>query len=508
MKHYETSTAWWIAKDAIKPVNALNLRSKLSVLDFMDESQEIPTAYFERDGFITVPKIKLNILESILETRLITNKIVQDDKPSVDYGEMTIKPMQHQVQVIADAVHHFKTNEDKRVCLCAKPGFGKTYMSASIINRLQTKFIFIIYSAKLVSDTYSKFCEYLGSSGMFCMTSSSTFLEINWSKVKGLFITHTMLNILIKNYGLETVINTLQNKMGAELKVIDEYDRMVKSLYFIECWSNFKYSLYLTGTKYLNLRPNDRIFQMVYKHAKTVGHDVKLPSKRNSIIIRWNFSPTKAEYMKSSMNEGKMFKLTYNTWLARKDVLLDYIMKTFYKPEDSLMKKILNEGDSIIFYCGLIENCDIVKRKLINHFGIDPDKIGIYNSEVSKRLKEEAETKPFILTTTKSMGRGYDNSRIRILVFLEFNFGISDYEQNVSRVARVGGKEGWVIEGLDQSFGKIIMNHRKKVNEGTYDDLFKSVTYYSVPEVAYKYYWFGYRPEGEIATKLKTKKKR
>ena len=103
------------------------------------------------------------------------------------------------------------------------------------------------------------------------------------------------------------------------------------------------------------------------------------------------------------------------------------------------------------------------------------------------------------------MGRGYDNKRLRVLIFLEFNFGTSSYMQNISRVARIGGKPGYVFEGLDNSFPKVVYNHMKKKKEDIYDDMYSEVYYYTIPEYIYQYYYYGYRPNEEFANEIKEK---
>ena len=104
------------------------------------------------------------------------------------------------------------------------------------------------------------------------------------------------------------------------------------------------------------------------------------------------------------------------------------------------------------------------------------------------------------------MGRGYDNKNLRALIFLEFNFGTADYMQNISRVARIGGKSGLVFEGLDLSFPKVVANHNKKVREDIYTDMYSQVHYREIPEPIYKYYSYGYRPDSKFI--LEQKKKR
>lgn len=503
--NYETSTAWWINKTFIDKNTKLNLRSKLSVLDFMTKS-EVPTAYFEIGDHICIPKIKIQALENIIHKNFTREVIVPKDHKLIKYNKLKYKPLAHQVNVINRSVEHFLNNDDKRVCLCARPGFGKTYMAAAIVNKLKCKFMFIVYSSNLVEQTYDAFVEYFGSDeGFLNLEKSRVFMEYDWSKVKGLFLTHSMIQSLIRNFGLNNVINVIFNKFKCDLKIMDEYDTYVKNLYFLECWGNFKYNLYLTGTKFKNMRPDDNIFQMIYKHAMTLGDDIRLPVHRTCYIFNYKFCPTKREYFLMHMNDEKLFKTRYNDYLARKDILLDYIMKHFYKKDDSIIRRIINDGGAVVIYTGRIENCDIVKDKLMKHYNIKEDDIGIYNSKVSKKDKEIAESKSWIITTTQSMGRGYDNKRLRVLIFLEFNFGTSSYMQNISRVARIGGKPGYVFEGLDNSFPKVMYNHMKKKKEDIYNDMYSEVYYYTIPEYIYQYYYYGYRPNEEYANEIRNK---
>lgn len=506
--NYETSTAWWIDKSYIDTNTKLNLRSKLSVLDFHTKA-EVPTAYFEIGDHICIPKVKIQSLENMIGKTFMRKWIAPIDHRPIKYKELVYPALEHQKGVINSAVEHFKNDYDKRVCVCARPGFGKTYMSAAIVQKLKCKFMFIVYSSDLVEQTYDAFVEYFGSDeGFLNLEKSRAFMEYNWSKVNGLFLTHSMLQSLIRNFGLNNVINVLLNKFKCDMKIMDEYDVHVKNLYFMECWGNFKYNLYLTGTKFKNMRPDDNIFQMIYKHAKTLGDDIRLPVDRTCYVINYKFSPTKKEYYLMHMNDEKLFKTRYNDYIARKDLLLDYIMKHFYKASESLIRRIVNDGGAVVIYTGRIENCAIVKKKLMAHYDIAEDDIGIYNSKVSKKDKEIAESKSWIITTTQSMGRGYDNKRLRVLIFLEFNFGISSYMQNISRVARIGGSAGYVFEGLDSSFPKVVANHWKKKKEDIYTDMYSHVYYYTIPEVVYTYYYYGYRPDEEFAMAEKNRAKR
>lgn len=505
-----TSTAYWIKRSELTNTAYYNLRSKLSTLNFQEN--EVPVAFYEVNSpipYIAIPKIDRNLLDHIVGRTLQFEREYGHHKAEVSYSDIPLTLYPHQVGIVKDINRIFSdpTTVDKRVLLALQPGLGKSLISAVAIHDIKQKFLFIVYSKKLVSQTCNVFKKYLGSDGMCMLERGSDFDELDYKKIKGLFMSHSMLRSLVKQYSWEYVMDIIENKIGASIKIIDEFDREVGMLYKLECFSNFKYSLYLTGTAYKSLKPDDAVFQTIYRKATKLGANVRVEPNKKGYIINWRFNPTSSERFKLTMRDSKLFKTYYNDYLARKDVFLDYVMQKFYTPEDSLIKRIQKDDGITILYCGRIENCELVKQKLIKNFGIPESDIGIFNSDISDRVKLESETKPFICTTCSSMGRGYDNSKIRVLIYLEFSFSVSEAEQSYSRVGRLGGDEGYVIWGIDKSFFQIEMNHRKKEKLGLFNKHFKSVEYLTIPENYYQFYVNGYRPDTEFAKEIIEKKK-
>lgn len=506
-----TSTAYWIKRSSLVDSAYYNLRSKLSTLNFQE--LEVPIAFFEVNEpakYIVIPRIPSDLLDHIVGRRLPFVTDYGDRIGNITYSDIPFEPHPHQVPIINDINKLFddETKNDKRAILALAPGLGKTFCSASVVHHVKQKFLFLVYSKKLVEQTCKAFQTYLGKDGMCMLEKGSDFDELDYSKIKGLFMSHSMLRSLVKQYSMEYVMDIIHNKIGITMKILDEFDREVGQLYKLECFSNFKYSLYLTGTAYKSLKPDDAVFQTIYRKATKFGANTRVPPNKVGYMIRWRFSPSKTENFKMGFRDSKLFKTYYNDYLARKDVLLDYIMQKFYKPEDSLIKKIQKEDGITLFYCGRIENCEIVKNKLINHFGIPEEDIGIFNSDKSSREKLLSETKSFICTTCSSMGRGYDNPRIRVLIYLEFSFSISEAEQSYSRVGRVGGKEGYVIWGLDESFWQIEVNHNKRVRLGLFEKHFKRVERMAVPDHYYTHYVNSYRADSEEAKEILEKRKK
>lgn len=513
LPHIETSTSYWICRSSFTERTLLNLKSKLSVLDFRTEA-EVPKCVYELEGdcldhsYVVIPKIPRQTLEYIMQRRLLFQpEYGGDGKPAKGY-RLAFAPKEHQVELLRQMEQCYQEHKEKRVFLALSMGLGKTYCSANIVSKLGVKVLFVVYNAKLVQQGYEAYCRFLGPQGMYMLKNSRDLGELRYDKINVLFCTQRMLQTCRDNYGEEKLAEILHDKIGISMKIIDEVDREVGMNYWLECFTNFKYSLYLTGTKYKNLRPDDLIFQMVYKNMPTFGQDIKIPPNKIAYFVQYHFSPSKGEFYKLQMMDESLFKTYYNDYIARKDLFLDYVMKVFWNPSTSLFRKILAEEGKIVFYCGRIANCDSVKERLVKYHGVPENDIGIYNSSISKAEKAIAEQKPWILTTTDSIGRGYDDEALRCLVFLEFHFGMSTYVQNISRVGRLGGKEGYVIQGLDQSFWKVTANHQKKVNEGTYEQHFKQTYFYEVPKAWYEHYVCGYRPDREEAKNIREKEKK
>lgn len=433
-----TSTAWWIARSEFTTASYINLKSKLSTLDFNE--QEKPVAFFDynvdKTDYVVIPKIQLKLLEFIMGRKIRFLETEYDDLENATYKKPKFDPLPHQAPILekAEKIWRDPNEKDKRICISIPPGGGKSFCAAYLAWKMQAKFVFIVYSNKLVKQTWENFCNFIGRDGLLMIEKGSDFPDIRWNKVKGLFITHSMIRSLSKTFSFEYVINVLQEKMGAKILIMDEFDRETGSCYKLDAFTDFPYNLRLTGTTYRSLKPDDQVFQTIYRHCHMLGNEVMLEKKKTLHLINWKFSPTPKEYTKMMVNSEKLYKIIYVNLLARKDILLDFIMFQFYQKDDSLIKKMLAEKGQVVIYAGRIENCQIVKQKLVDNFEIDEKDIGVYNSDISDKEKIEAEKKKWIVTTMSSLGRGWDSPSVRVLIYLEFSFSNSEFEQTCSRV--------------------------------------------------------------------------
>ncbi|MGL5316939.1 MAG: DEAD/DEAH box helicase [Peptostreptococcaceae bacterium] len=514
MENYVTSTGYAIAKRSISEDGVLRLKSFLSVLDFHTKG-EIPKAFFEMGEYIGVPRMPKNILERIVGKQL-QFKVIKEEPESVKPFAYNLKatPMQHQVHLLNecykyldDPTHPFDFG--KRLCITLGAGFGKTFMAADIINHLKTKFVFIVNSGEVAKQAHRELTRLLNPrKDTFLYVTSSQELKYPPKNITGIFMTHAMFRSAVKTLGLEHMRNLFMNELKIGMKVLDEFDMEVMNMYYIDTMFNFKYNLYLTATKFKSLLPDDKIYQTVYGRVMTVGKDTKLEPRKDIHLIQFKSSPTPGEFFKATQRE-ETFKIHYNNFLAKKDVIFDFIMDTYYTPSNSLFKTIISEGGQVGFFCGRIENCQEVKQKLMQRYNIPEDDIGILNTSISgEAARSRAKEKPFLITITMSFGRGVDSPILRCLVYLEFTFSRSQLIQSIARVGRIGKGYGHVIYPVDFSFSKVKNNYDKLKNERFFYEHFKQIQFKTIPEEYYRNYIYGYRRDSLIGIELSKKEKK
>lgn len=546
--NFITGSAYVIDKRNLTIKNQIELRSRLSTLDLMSQL-EVPKAYFECsksflfslfgvyvtedealsmtddtkesfEGYVLIPKIDINILQAIIKKTLMFKNFYQDLNEFKGIFNLNVNPFEFQEKLIKDAKRIFDHEIDKRVCVTLGPGSGKTYIASNLINYTKAKFLFIVYGGELLNQNHENVTNFLNAKGLVRISKSSMLFDLDYSKVNGIFMTQSMLREYVSekkqangnSYIGWKEFGKILNKIGITMKVIDEFDRETALNYEIDTHLNFRYNLYLTGTAFKSLKPDDNIFQACYRKAHMLGKDVKPPINKELVFIHCKMSPAPNEYF-NIMKTEETFKVMYNNYFGKKHSILDFIMDKLYKPENSLFKTLIDEEGSIVFFVGRINTCELVRDSLMKIHNIDESDIGIINSDPKYKNRFNVnKDKKFIITTTSSLGRGTDLRHLRCLVFLEFHFSRSETIQAINRVGRVGGNKGYVVMPIDHSFAKITKSFEAKNREGLFVNAFNKISKLTIPDEWYKNYYYGYRKDSEeakaIEKYMKQKEKR
>ena len=514
IKNFVTSTAFFIHKSILKYEAMIRLKSALSTLDFRTKG-ELPKGFFEIGEHIGLPKIPRKVLFRLIGQTINFEPIRVELKKLGPFSyNLKDKPLKHQEGIINDAIYYFNSPDapfdyGKRLSINLGAGLGKTYIASNIISQLNVKFLFLVNSSRVAEQAYKELSRFLKPhKNRFLLVTNGGEMQYPPEDLQGIFMTHAMFKSVVKRYGIEHISKVLQEDLKIQMKIMDEFDMEVTNMYFMDVMFNFRYNLYLTATQFKSIHEDDRLFQLIYSDIKVLGRDVVMEQRKDIHLIRFKSNPSPGEFYKISMRDD-MFKIMYNNILGLKDIQLDYVMETFYLPENSLFKEILKEEGQIAFYCGRIETCEVVKKKLIDNYNIDPNDIGILNSKISGDANiRKMKSKPFLMTTCQSMGRGVDSDMLRCLVYLEFSFSLSQLMQSVARVGRVGKKYGHVIYPVDFSFSKVINAYEKLKKNGFFKNNFKNIKFYTIDEEKTKdRYIYGYRKDSELGKAIWEKEK-
>jgi hypothetical protein len=122
----ETSTAFYIPKSSLDGGAYLNLRSKLSIIDFKTNAQ-IPKAFFEinvgDDIMIGIPKISKNIIASVTRTYYNYKPLPLYETDRIGYN-LAYPPLDHQKDIAKKLRDQYLFQEDKRCILALAPGLS------------------------------------------------------------------------------------------------------------------------------------------------------------------------------------------------------------------------------------------------------------------------------------------------------------------------------------------------------------------------------------------------
>lgn len=501
----ETHTGYMIYKDMFTKETYFNLKSKMSSVDFNE--LEKPVAFFILGDYVVIPKIPKKTLNSILKREIVFEYMLNDNGIETEY-ELNIDPLEHQIDLLDDVQEVYdRSKVDKKAAITLQPGFGKTYCFANMVYRNKARFLFIVNASKIAEQALQSCKEFIGNKkSKFILVKDSEMLDdLKPDDVHGLFMTHAMLRASIKKYGLEYIL-VMFNTLGINFIAYDEFDMETGSFYRMLAFFNFKYSLCLTGTPMRSLPMDNRVFQLILKDIPILGGDIKINPKKDIDIIHFSFKPTRGENYLITSKFKNAFLLNYNNTLANKDVLLDFIMLKYYKGDNSVFKNIIKEDGSIVIFAGRVEQCENIKEKLISYYKIDENDIGIINNTIKEKDKLVNIKKPFIISLTKSLGRGIDAKNLRCLIFLSFEFNVPSFLQAISRVGRVGSEKiGLVIYPVCETYRETSVNFHSKEKKGLFLNNFRNITKTTIPESFYEKYYYGYRPNSKIAIELQKK---
>jgi superfamily II DNA or RNA helicase len=371
-----------------------------------------------------------------------------------------------------DALKFLSQHKDKpQLGLITNVGSGKTYMAIRHAIFLGTKTLVICPSTTILQqwiDTLKDMFQVPDSRILFVSSPAKI------SQAKGdydwVLVLEQSLQTQLDDYKLEDTM-----KSGAfGLKIIDEIHMFLKNNIAIDCCSNIKNGLYLTGTFFRTQEEESNLFTAVYhgilrfevveqediekygqpKHVEiySVVIDSRLTRREVShIIIRAKLSRRK------STNVVSIGRYMQTVCPEDSDRITEYMKQCLQVIKR--MRERVNYGRMLV----LVPSINATRRFRSLVAEMFPNlKVGTINSTQARSLnttvKQQAD---IVISTAKSAGVGFDMKDLSILIAVEQFRSAVLVEQISGRLRpRADKKSTYYVDIADKALGRYMMTWR------------------------------------------------
>lgn len=459
--------------------SAQDLLRALSTINYQTEEVE-PFCYQFNGHEIRIPagcgdewlRRKLNV-----EGKIHEGPMMPFD--SKKYFNINKRPFPEQMQIIKTVLKHF-ANGGSRAIIDMQTGRGKTFTSVAVASELGCNILILVKTNVLMDQwagingafmkhTKLKYCHILPMNGSRWFDNTFESQNLGY---KVFVTTHASLRAVIKDRGMGFVKEWVyKNKIGC--KIYDEFDTEVDSMVNLDLHTATRYTMYLSATTFKNGQYDDMAFQNMIRDTFKYGSELYASEKpnRKAIIYGYNSKPTRQEYGSCYNFKGQFVPDKYMALAITKPNYFDILERVV--KENAIPIYEMDKGFKIVIMTGKISSCEIIEKFIMEKFNIPKDHISQFHSEMDKKSKEIALTRPFIISITDSIGRGLDITKIKMTIDMEAYAGGSIFSQATGRVGRVGGEEGIYIKVIDKSFESTMKYYYKLSN--FFDKEFKEV---------------------------------
>lgn len=387
-------------------------------------------------------------------------------KPSTGYT-FKAEAKSEQDLVLRDLKEEFRL---KNACVCnMQAGRGKTFVFFRLAYELRRRAIIFLKTNLLLEEMVAKLKGYtdIKNKNIAIISNSSDIYELDESlkhddELDFILLTHAMFREIVKKPDGFRTLMAICVKAGISLKCYDEADLETQNVFFMELRSTIKSSIYLTATFYKSSKDENRAFQYAFGDLKRIGAEYyqDFEKRRDAKVIKFTTDPSPKEirsweiYGTGDFNvfnyaDYLIKRKWYELGLAITDVV-DEIKDLLVNRPETVSVIFLNKAEVEIVQL-------FIEKVLVEMHGFDRDIIGVVNSKVGNdKTKKQNKTKPIIVTTMQSLGRGVDMSNMALILNLAAHASGRDFEQLLARLGREGGIDGLYREVVDEGCYKVL----------------------------------------------------
>lgn len=395
------------------------------------------------------------------------------EKPSTGYT-FKAQAKDEQALVLRDLKEEYRV---KNAVVCNMPaGRGKTFVFFRLAYELRKRAIIFLKTNLLLEEMVHKLKGYtdIKNKNIAIISNSSDIYELDESlkvddQLDFVLLTHAMFREIVKKPDGFRTLMAICVKAGISLKCFDEADLETQNVFFMELRSNIQYSAYLTATFYKSSKDENRAFQFAFGDLKRIGAEYyqNFEKRRDAKVIKFKTEPSPKEFKSWEIygtGDFNVFNYAdylikrkwYHVGVAIKDVI-DEIKDLRKNRPETVSVIFLNKAENEIVQL-------FIEKVLIEMYEFDRDDIGVVNSKVGNdKIKKKNKTKPIIVTTMQSLGRGVDMSNMALILNLAAHASGRDFEQLLARLGREGGIDGLYREIVDIDCYKVLQWYQRRI---------------------------------------------
>lgn len=434
------------------------LEHKLSIWDTVRfQYNQVAFFYDEENHCLRIPNIDLNYLKGCFKDRVVHTIYEPDPYDSIKIRLMEAPRSELQQQAIQFLIgegDYHAYSKYSQLLLNLDTGEGKTYACIAAVAYKQLKTLVIVNSNRIKLQwigAFSKFTN-LYKEDILDIDSSAVCDRIikapsKFKKYKIFIVNHDTLHSFATregNLALEKLIQSL--KVG--IKIIDEVHLCYENTFRIDCFSNVKYTYYLTATVGRSDSKENSLFTYCFENVPKYIQRQRgyTESKKHIVYCVYKYdSHPPTNYLYTMRNAYGFNRSAYAKYQLREDMKF---LPNIYKMIDAI--SIKNNYKTLITI-STIEGIEFLCKLLSEHY---PDKKVLpYHSKMDKTVKEQNVLDGDILISTiKSLGVGADIPHLKVIINLETFKSAIITEQLSGRLRHIDEKFSYYIDIIDWGF--------------------------------------------------------
>ena len=348
-------------------------------------------------------------------------------------------------------------------------GKGKTYCAIAAMSYYRHKTVIFTPSriGKIADQWYESIIKYTNKKDedILLIKGSKMCLDILDGKYdnKEIFIfPRSTVTSFSTKYGWGK-FQELMEKIKVGVKIIDETHLDFVTNIKIDCYSNIKRNIYLTSSAGRGDDVEDKIFKAIFNSVPILGKE--LTTKEDNyiimIIIKFTHNASYDQRLSCKTKEGLSTAL-YSNYLvdqhgAKREFFtsLDYALKKiFIKYRDDKNGKLLIVGSTREFL-------NTISRFLKKNY--EEYSVGMYTSDVNKKIRHEELNSDIILGTDKGISTGSDIENLQFIINL-IPYSNKIYADQINGRNRKldDGRNSFYVEIVNDGFPEAISQYDKR----------------------------------------------